>query len=66
MSALKFALACAWQIPRSENIPLAIARVGLLFVEKREPAKLGRRSLSANVDPASNILGSFIMLIELK
>jgi len=36
-------------------------RVGLLFVEKREPAELGRRFASQNVDPASGILGSFIM-----
>ena len=34
-------------------LPLvAIYRVGLLFVEKREPAELGRRPPSANVDPA--------------
>ena len=43
----------------TENIPLTIVRVGLLFVEKREPAELGPR------EGASNILGFFIIKILL-
>jgi len=44
-----------------ENLPACYLQVGRLFVEKGEPAELGRRFASQNVDPASGILGSFIM-----